>query len=104
MPILSGTNSSHFSIIGSKILYLAPGETGYITVRYKPLESGSSVATLNLVHNADNYNTPPYKLLSTVAQAHVPISFHLVEGAMLIVRLFQKRRWRLDNKRLWIQL
>lgn len=55
---ITGTNSSHFSIIGSKILYLAPGETGYITVRYKPLESGSSVATLNLVHNADNYTTP----------------------------------------------
>ena len=86
---ITGTNSSHFSIIGSKILYLAPGETGYITVRYKPLESGSSVATLNLVHNADNYTTPRQVTLNGSSSPCSDI-ISLGEGAMLIVRLFPK--------------
>lgn len=55
---ITGTNASQFSIIGATTLYLAPGESGTIQVRYTPTYSGKSTATLNLVHNADNYSSP----------------------------------------------
>ncbi|OQX74997.1 MAG: hypothetical protein B6D61_11115 [Bacteroidetes bacterium 4484_249] len=55
---ITGADAGQFSIIGATTLYLAPGESGSIEVRYTPTYSGKSIATLNLVHNADNYSSP----------------------------------------------
>ncbi|MBE0661407.1 MAG: choice-of-anchor D domain-containing protein [Bacteroidales bacterium] len=55
---ISGTNSSQFSIVGSSSLYLAPGESGVIQVRFSPTSNGYKTATLNIPHNADNISSP----------------------------------------------
>ncbi len=55
---LSGGDASQFSIIGSKSLYLAPGESGTIKVRFAPASSGKKTTTFYIPHNADNYTSP----------------------------------------------
>jgi len=55
---ITGTNANQFSIIGSSSKYLAPGENGYITVRFTPTSAGTKTATLNIPHNANNISSP----------------------------------------------
>lgn len=55
---LSGTDPGQFSIIGPGYLYLAPGASGTITVRFAPTTGGIKTALLNLPHNANNIASP----------------------------------------------
>ena len=65
---ISGTNADQFAIIGTSYLYLAPGASGTITVRFTPTSSGAKTAILNIPHNANNAGTPYQVTLTGAAE------------------------------------
>jgi hypothetical protein len=55
---ITGPHASMFTIIGATSLYLPPGASGVIQVRFSPSNNGFRTATLNIPHNADNIASP----------------------------------------------
>ncbi len=61
---ITGTNAADFSIVGSTSLYLSPGQSGTIQVRFTPSGAGAKTAVLNIPHNANNITSPRTLTLS----------------------------------------
>ncbi len=55
---ISGTSAGDFSLGGATSLYLSPGQSGTIAVRFSPTSAGAKTAVLNIPHNANNIASP----------------------------------------------
>jgi hypothetical protein len=55
---ITGIHAEEFSIGGDVQLYLPPGSSGNVAVTFTPASAGIKTATLNIEHNADNFESP----------------------------------------------
>jgi hypothetical protein len=101
---ISGTNAADFSIVGATSLYLSPGQSGTIAVKFTPSSAGAKTASLSIPHNANNNASPrtislsgtgvsvcktcpDYDAVITPVEAWATVSATIPEGGCKIYRL-----------------
>jgi hypothetical protein len=86
---IGGTDPSQFTIIGGSYLYLDPGTSGTITVRFNPTSAGAKTATLNIPNNSNNLASPAVIALSGSAEPCSDI-IYMFDGGAANARTFSK--------------
>lgn len=78
---ISGNHANDFMVTENTDLYLPPGQSGFVAVRFIPQNTGYKTTTLSIYHNADNLENPVQIMLQGLV---IPPAELLVQNTAII--------------------